>query len=174
MKKVLFIAAVALFGLGKASAQETTYGLTAGFHSLTASVSGSGINVSDSASGFFAGFFIDFNVSEKFNIQPEIQFASTYKDGENGSMIIIPIMAKYYVSDKFNVQAGPQFDLVLDDSERLNKLGFGLGFGVGYDFSEKLFSAARYSIGLNNRIEDAPSDMSAKLDTFQIGLGYRF
>jgi opacity protein-like surface antigen len=83
-------------------------------------------------------------------------------------------MAKYYVSEKFNIQAGPQFDFIADDSDGANKFGVGLGFGVGYDISEKIFAATRYSLGLSNRIQDAPSGISSKFNTFQIGVGYRF
>ena len=175
MKKVLLIAVVALLGLGNVNAQETTYGATAGFHSLTIKVSGDGGSISTNGSGYYVGFFADFNISEEFNIQPEIHFASAYKDGDSADEIIIPVMAKYFVSEKFNIQAGPQFDFVIDeDAEGVNKFGIGLGFGVGYEVSEKMFAAARYSIGLSNRIEDAPSGISSKFNTFQIGLGYRF
>ena len=174
MKKVLFIALIAMLGLGNVNAQEASYGVTAGFHSLSIRSSGGGITAYSSASGFFAGFFADFDVSEKFNIQPEIHFASSSRNGESGNEIIIPVMAKFYVSDEFNVQAGPQFDFIVDGSEGVNKFGLGFGFGAGYDFSEKLFAAARYSFGLSNRIQDAPSGITSKFNTFQIGLGYRF
>ena len=174
MKKVLFIAVIALLGLVKVNAQETTYGVTAGFHSLSVSISGDDATETNSASGFFAGFFADINISEKLNIQPEIQFASAYKDGESGNEIIIPVMAKYYVSEKFNVQAGPQFDFILDESEGTNTFGIGFGFGAGYDFTEKIFVATRYSFGLTNRIQDAPSGITSKFNTFQLGLGFRF
>ena len=175
MKKVLFIVGLALLGFSNVNAQETSFGVTAGFHDFKISVSGGELTASDNASGFYAGFFAEFNVAEKFNIQPEIHYASVFKDGETTNEIVIPVMAKYYISDGFNVQAGPQFDYVLDnDAEGINKLGLGLGLGVGYDFTDKVFAASRYSIGLSNRIEDAPSGISSKFNTFQIGLGYRF
>lgn len=53
-------------------------------------------------------------------------------------------------------EVNPQFDFLTDDySEGLNKFGLGLGFGIRYDFSDKLFVASRYSLGLSNRIQDA-------------------
>ena len=174
MKKVLFVAVMALLSLGKVNAQETSYGVIAGFHNLTISVSGEVNRISTDGSGYYVGFFADFNVGEKFNIQPEIHFASAYKNGEAANELIIPIMAKYYISDEFYVQAGPQLDFIVDDSEGVNKFGLGLGFGAGYDFSEKVFASARYSLGLTNRFQDAPSGISSKFNTFQIGFGYRF
>jgi opacity protein-like surface antigen len=174
MKKVLFIVVFVLLGIGNVRAQETTYGVTAGFHNLRISVSGGGVSLSEHASGYFVGFFADFNVSEKLNIQPEVHFSSVFKNGESTNDIIIPVMAKYYVSEKFNVQAGPQFDILVSESDEFNQFGLGVGLGAGYDFSEKIFTSVRYAIGLSNRIEDAPSGISSKLNTFQIGLGYRF
>jgi opacity protein-like surface antigen len=174
MKKVFLIVSIVLLGFGNVNAQETKYGITSGFHRLTISSSALGLTLSQNASGFFVGFFADFNFSEKFNIQPEIHFASTYNEGESANEIIIPVMAKYMVSEKFNLQVGPQFDFITEESEGLNKFGVGLGFGFGYDFSDKLFVASRYSLGLTNRIQDASEDFSSKFNTFQIGLGYRF
>jgi len=174
MKKVLLVLSFVLLGFVNANAQETKYGVTGGFHNLTISASAGGFTVSDGATGFFIGFFADFNVSEKFNIQPEIHFASPYQDGESLNEIIIPVMVKYLVSEKLNLQLGPQFDFVIDESEGLNKFGVGLGFGLGYDLSDKVFVVSRYSLGLNNRIQDTSIGVTSKFDTFQIGLGYRF
>jgi|TARA_B110000967_G_scaffold100904_1_gene103558 hypothetical protein len=50
----------------------------------------------------------------------------------------------------------------------------GLAIGAGYDISEKFYISTRYALGLINRLEDAPSGVSMKLNTFQAGLGYRF
>lgn len=174
MKKVLFIAVVALLGLGNVNAQQPTYGVTAGFHNLSIKASGNGLSVSSDGQGYFVGFFADFNVSENFNIQPEVHFASAYQDGESANEIIVPIMAKYFVSEKFNVQAGPQIDFITEESDGLNKFGVGIAFGAGFDFTENIFVATRYSLGLNNRLENAPSGTSVKFNTFQVGLGYRF
>ena len=104
-----------------------------------------------------------------FHILPELQYANSADN-----TLVIPIMAKYYVSEKFNLQAGPQLDLFLSAPAGFNSLGFGLGFGGGYDFSEKIYVTTRYSLGLSNRVENAPAGASIKFDTFQIGVGYRF
>ena len=83
-------------------------------------------------------------------------------------------MLKYHVTEKFNLLAGPQLDYLLSDSEGLNAIGFGLGLGAGFDFSEKIFVSTRYVLGLSNRFADVPSEISLRFNTFQIGLGYRF
>jgi len=174
MKKVLLIAVMAIGGLCNVNAQKANFGATAGFHNFTLKGSGGGITASTSASGFFVGFTADFNVSESFNIQPELHFVQTSKNGESVEQIVVPIMGKYYITDEFNLQAGPQIDVVISESTGLNTIGLGLGFGAGYDFSDKIFATTRYAFGLSNRVEDAPSGVSMKFDTFQIGIGYRF
>jgi len=90
-------------------------------------VSAIGFGFSGNKSGFFVGFTLEFQVSEKFSIQPELQYANS-----DESTLVMPIMAKYYVSEKFNLQGGPQLDLFLNAPTGFTSLGVGLGFGGGY------------------------------------------
>ncbi|WP_299104417.1 porin family protein [uncultured Tenacibaculum sp.] len=171
MKKLLLVAMIAV-GI-TAKAQETSFGAVAGFNSTTVSASSNGISASTSASGFYVGFFADFEVSDKISIVPELQYVSASKNGESINEIALPIMAKYNVSEKFSLQAGPMLDLVVDKtSDEFNKFGLGLAAGIGYDFTENIFATSRYSFGLTNRVEN--SSVSTKMGFFQIGLGYRF
>ena len=174
MKKVLFTAVVVLLGLGNVSAQSSNFGITAGFHSLSLKMDYLSMTESESGQGFFVGVTSDFSLSDKFSLQPQLQFATSSQDGDSLEQLILPIMLKYHVTEKFNLQAGPQLDYLLDDSDDLNAIGFGLGFGAGFDFSEKIFISTRYALGLSNRSEEAFSEISLKFNTFQIGLGYRF
>lgn len=188
MKKVIFFI-LALVSLLNLNAQETTFGAKAGYNSLIAVAKFNGVSASDNVSGFYIGFFADIKTSEKFHVQPELQIVSSHQDGESASMLALPIMGKFYPTDKFNVQFGPQFDLIIDDSDGLKKLGFGIAFGSAYDLSDKVFVSAKYSLGLNNRLdiesivlnELDPSinfqeldGITTKLNFFQIGLGYKF
>lgn len=174
MKKLLFIAMITIAGLGTANAQKAKFGAVAGFHNLSIRASNSGISASADGSGFYAGFFGEFTLSETLNLQPEIQFASSYNDGEAGNQIVLPVMLKYFVAEEFNLQVGPQFDFALDSGPGVKSLGVALGFGAGYDFSDKFFASGRYALGLNNRLENAPSGTTVKFNTIQIGVGYRF
>ncbi len=178
MKKLCLVAVMAIFSLTSLNAQGTSFGVTTGYHNLTVRASAGGASASSGESGIFAGFFADISVSDKFHVQPELHYAAIFADGDSGNELIIPIMAKFYPSEQFFVQAGPVMDVILDDSEGLNAFGFGLGAGVGYEFSDKLFATTRYSFGLNDRLDDVISefigDISTKFNIFQIGIGYRF
>jgi hypothetical protein len=174
MKKALFILVILCVGNFTMNSQNSQFGSTAGFYNLSIKASSSGLSASADASGFFAGFYGNFNLSESLSLQPEIQLGMTFSDGESSEQILLPVMFKYYVSEKFNVQAGPQFDFVLNGGPGINSLGVGLGFGAGFDFTDKLFASGRYGLGLTNRLEDAPSGVTVKFNTIQIGIGFRF
>ena len=177
MKKLVF-AALAVFAISNLNAQDSRYGIKAGFNSLSLKASAEGISASDSASGFYVGTFAEFGVSETFAIQPELQYVSVSQDGENSGLLVLPVMAKYKPTTALGILAGPQLDYLLDeDSEGINKLGLSLAAGLSYDITEKFIIDARYSLGLSNRLEDAEdygTDISLKFNMIQVGLGYRF
>ena len=174
MKKVLFIAVVALLGLGNVNAQDAKFGAVAGYHNLSQKLSAEGNSISVDINGFYIGVSGEFTLSETLNLQTELQYASASQDGASIDLIVLPILAKYYVSDEFSLQAGPQLDFIVSDSEDANVFGLGLAVGAGYDISENFYISSRYAFGLTNRLEDAPSGVSIKMNTFQAGLGYRF
>ena len=176
MKKLLLFTALISFCF-TVNAQESKFGVTAGYQSSSFKVSGAGLDISTDASGYFVGFFAQFSVSETFSIQPELHYSSVSDDGESIGDIIIPVMLKFHLTDKFNFMAGPQFDYITeDDAEGIKKFAMGLGFGLGYDISDNISLGARYSIGFD-RLDDEGEDVgdaSFKINIFQIGLSYSF
>lgn len=134
---------------------------------------------SDAKTSFYVGGLVDFTVSDKFHVQPEVLYSMEGADDDAGiSYLRVPVMAKYYVAEGFNIQAGPELAFkvateedVLDDMTK--SMDFGLGFGAGYEMSSGLMFDARYNLGLNN-IYDGPGGFDMKNTGFQIGLGYRF
>lgn len=169
MKKVLFFAAFAVFGLLSVNAQEANFGLKAGVDFASAKAEISGISATASETGFYIGGFAEIGISDTFSFQPEVLYVSI----ENFDQIAIPLMGKFSVSEEFNVLAGPSLGILLDSVDGMKSLNFGIEAGAAYDISEELFVEARYSLGLANLIEDAPSGFSSKLSGFFVGLGYR-
>ena len=112
MKKLLLVAITVLGFTYLSQAQEVRFGATAGYLNARGSVKAGDISISASESGFYLGAVADFNVSENFNVQPELLYANV--DGSSGLML--PILGKFAISEKFNLQAGPQLVFSLEDS----------------------------------------------------------
>lgn len=191
MKNLLFIAVIAILSSLNVSAQETpistketSYGVTAGFQSTNFKLSLKNLSetVAD-AEGFFIGLFAEFPLSEKFSVQPEFHYSSVREDGESIENLIIPVFLKYYITEKFNVMSGLQFDYMMEkDLANFRRFGLGLGIGLGYDITDSILISSRYSFGITDRLDLREglddfidlSDFSAKINIFQISIGYRF
>ena len=191
MKKLLFIAVIAILSSLNVNAQETpsstketSYGVTAGFQATSLKVSLKGLSdIVEDGEGFFIGLFAEFPLSEKFSIQPEFHYSSVTEDGESTDNLILPVFLKYYITEKFNVMSGLQFDYFTEkDLGDIKRFGLGLSIGLGVDITDSILISSRYSFGITNRIDTSEfiddfidlSDLSAKTNIFQIGLGYRF
>lgn len=189
MKKLLLSATLAVLGLTLGNAQdndtvttETTFGIKAGYSTvaLKVSVDGGG-SATEDLSGFYFGGFAEINLSEKFDLQPELVYGTYSEDGESSGVLLVPILAKYKANDQFSLFAGPQFDYLTneEDSEGLKRLGLGLALGAAFDITEQVILDARYSIGLTDRIDGGLDgfeefDIETKFSYFQVGIGYRF
>ena len=182
-KRISILVLFALFFGTKAFSQSSNYGVSAGYNNSIANVSIDGFpgSGSEGVSGYYIGFYSEFDLGDKFFIQPELQFSQVFNEGSTGEILILPVMFKYYLVDKFNIQAGPSFDLFLNnEDEEVNSFGIGLGFGGAYDITDKISITTKYSIGLNNRTPDFTIsdgfnnyDINSKFDYFQIGLTYK-
>ena len=108
----------------------------------------------------------------------------------------IPIMAKFYASEKFYVEAGPQIGFLLsaeseyeasgtdftgesfnesattDVKEFTNSTDFGLGLGLGYNFTENIGAGLRYTAGLSDIYKD--SDGKVNNSNIAISVAYTF
>lgn len=170
MKKICLVIAFAIFSLSNVSAQDTQFGATAGYLSLSNKVNLGDGSISVSESGFYGGIFAEFGISDELKIQPELLYASV----DEISFLLLPVMAKYYVADKFNLQGGLQFNFLLEDTDDdFSAFGVGLGLGAGYDITEKFLVQARYAFQINNSYT-GEGDFESRFNFLNIGLGYRF
>lgn len=181
MKKVFFIVSLTFAFI--ANAQNVEFGAKLGYTSMSVSASFQGVTSSDSVNGFYASIFSDISLDDKLIFEPEFRYVRVSQDGGTGNLLLVPLMLKYEVAEKFNLQGGPQLDYILDESQGITKFGFGLGLGLGFDISDDFFLEARYSFGLNNRLENVEQilasqgvsgDISVNINFLQIGLGYKF
>lgn len=165
---------IAILAFGFANAQGVKFGVKAGLNNtnLTGDVD------TDAKTSFYVGGLVDFTVSEKFHVQPELLYSNEGADDDAGiSYLRLPVMAKYYVAEGFSLQAGPELAFKVgteeDEVDEVTKsIDFALGFGAGYELTNGLFFDARYNLGLGN-ISDADG-FDLGNTGFQVGLGYRF
>ncbi len=174
MKKLLLLAAVAVFGLSNVNAQETKFGAKAGVDFASMKFKVSGLSVTNSETGFYVGGFAEIEVSDAFTFQPELLYVSISSNDVSFDQINIPLLAKFGVSEKLNVLAGPALGFLLDSPDGQKSFNYGIEAGAAYDITEELFVEARYNLGLADLFENAPSGTSLKLSGFFVGLGYRF
>ena len=179
MKKVLLtVAAVMAFGL--MNAQEVKYGAKAG---LNMSNFGGDAEGTDMKVGFQVGGFAEIKVSDKFAVQPELDFDGTTVT-ENLNYIVVPVMAKYFAAEKFSIEAGPQIGFLMsakakadgesvDIKDEFNSTDFGLNVGFGYDFTENIGVGLRYTAGLSNIAKDS-GDFKVNNTNIALTVGYKF
>lgn len=188
MKKIILSAIVILSSIIAINAQEDSntssdqqFGLKTGYSSFIAKAKVDGASGSDNISGFYIGAFAEFELSDKFNLQPELTFASFSQDGESSGVLLVPVLAKFKANDELGIYAGPQLDYLLneEDSEGLKRIGLAFAIGASYDLSEEVFLDVRYAFGITDRLDEDLEgfegfDVKAKINYLQVGIGYRF
>lgn len=168
MKK-LFFAAFAVFAFASVGAQD--FGVFANYASNS-------FEGGDSASGFSFGVLADFEISEKFSVQPEVAYTTSSVDDASYDLININAMARYHVSEEFSILAGPQIGFASGDipdaldeafGDDFSSMNLQLAIGAAYDITENIFVQARYGFQLNEHV-----DGIGAVNTINAGVGYRF
>jgi len=170
MKKVLLIAAVAVFGLS--NAQETSFGLKAGAN--LANIVGDDAD-GDMRFSFHIGGVAEIPLAQDFFFGPEILYSSqgtksTDEETFAGvtikeeivlklDYIQIPLMAKYYVADNFSLELGPQIGFLLSAKADFDYTATGQGVDESESESEDIkefISGFDYglNIGLGYKLEN--------------------
>lgn len=154
------------------------FGLKAGYSSISARVSANDFSVSNNGNGFYIGAFGEFFIQNQFYFQPELLYANFSDDGESSDVLILTLLFKYKPAKKIGLLFGPQFDFLLneEDTRDLKILGIGVAVGAAYEITDNIILDAKYSFGINDRLQDSNdfNNLKAKISYFQIGLAYRF
>lgn len=125
---------------------------------------------SSNESGFYVGIALPISITEKFTVQPEINYIGV----SDFNQIQVPILLKYNFANKFNAYGGPNLGFLVDVPSGLNSFNFALDLGLSYDITNKILVEARYGKGFTNLLDGGDSDNYVKLNHFQIGLAYKF
>lgn len=170
------------------------------FAQVHAEVSGDS-ELSDMLIGFQLGGYLNYSLSDKVAIQPELVFTraggkeSVYdpdlqddvKLSSKNDYLSIPLMFRFKVGDKFHILAGPQVGILLaakvkievqgqsiqiDAKDGFKTLDFGLTAGLGYAIN-KVGIDARYNFGLANIAEGATGDDKAQNRVIMLAVSYK-
>jgi hypothetical protein len=129
MKKLLFTSII-LFIYSSSKAQGSLdFGLKGGFNFANIKTDNT-IQDNKSILGIQFGGFLEYKISEKFGLQPELLLSTqgtttTFENSSSNSKVNLtylnlPIMAKYYLTDKINFEAGPQIGFLLLAKQEIN------------------------------------------------------
>nr|WP_294934266.1 porin family protein [uncultured Flavobacterium sp.] len=192
MKKVLLILAV-IFTFGYAAQAQAirTGSSLAGRIKLgpKAGVNIATLSADDTKSlvGFHVGGFVEFMLTEKLALQPEVLYSAQGATADEGDAewklgyINIPFMVKYDVFKGLNLEAGPQMGFLIsaedeagnDIKDSFESTDFGFNLGLGYSLPMGLMLSGRYTIGLSDVVKDNTTD-SVKNGVIQASVGYKF
>ena len=170
MDKKLLLGLIALFITSfTIQAQQSRYGFRLGlnYSDIDFDDNSSGILVGnrDARIGFAAGFFAQYYLSEKFSIQPELQYSA---QGERSKIALdnssdrlkinvlqLPILLNFHIN-KLTLSAGPQAGIRIWEWERTDDyetFQFSGVLGIGYDITDNFQVNLRGSYGLTDAIK---------------------
>ena len=131
MKKILFLGAVALFGVVKA--QNTKFGIKGGYSLSTLKKESDLPTSKKGKSTFYIGALVEHKVSNKFALQGEIlysplygsysmsgffsEFFYNYETDIKLETLQIPLMAKFYFSENIALAGGVNLGFILSADE---------------------------------------------------------
>jgi hypothetical protein len=175
MKNLYFLVVVTIMTAASMTAQETRFGVNAGYTNVSANVNSSttGIDDGDSESGFYVGLVVERRIVDILGLQAELNYVNI----NDSSTLSLPVVGKFYVGGSdFNLQAGPQISYVLEDSiDGITNFIFSSVLGLGYDIGDNFFVQGRYAFQINNSITGpASSDVSLRNNFISAGVGYKF
>lgn len=134
--------------------------------------------------GLIAGVEGEYQVSAPFSVTAGLLYSmeGTKYDGGGDSFkmdyLNIPVLANYYVIKGLAIKAGVQFGFLMsakygdfDVKDGCETFNFSIPVGLSYEYQNFVLDG-RYNIGLSDTDKDP--DSSAKTQTFQITIGYKF
>lgn len=137
MKKLLLVASVILMGVA-VKAQETRFGVKAGYSMSTLKVDGDQDDLEDRSTDpshtFYAGGLVEHKFSDTFGVQGELLYSPLGgKEDYNVSegqvyfrekskisfgTLLIPVSAKYFITENLSVALGASFGIILSAKQK--------------------------------------------------------
>lgn len=177
MKKSFLIAMSCLVLCVSSAQAQIHYGVKAGLNMATMDFEANIVGDIGSVTGFYAGAFVNMNLTDRLAVQPELLFSGQgyeYVDPEEGvdevtkghnTYLNLPIMLRYPVIDQLHLEAGPQIGFLMsskstlkspsgdetEDTKHLYKsTDVGFNIGAGFHLPAGFAVELRYTLGLGN------------------------
>ena len=173
---ILFLITFPQFSFAQ-SEKTTIFGFKGGYNrSIINGIELDGTKTGFIGDEFYACFFSDSKLTQKWNLENELLFSFT----DEYQFIEIPIHVKYFFYKNWNVLLGPKFDFLLNNDDILrgyNFQNFGLSaeLGIQYLFFSRILCEMRYSYGFVEQIDDFVLEIyNGKRNTLRIGIGIQF
>ncbi|MCY0978571.1 porin family protein [Chryseobacterium wangxinyae] len=161
MKKLLLVASLAMFGSVAVKAQETRFGVKAGYSMSTLKAkSNEGSESSDPLHTFYVGGVVEHKISDKFGLQGEVLYSplggkideavevdqNTFIAAQakiNFGTVLVPISAKYFATENLSFSAGASFGIIISAKTKyevnagINLPGVGISIGDEVDIKDQ-------------------------------------
>ncbi|MDR2236983.1 MAG: PorT family protein [Chryseobacterium sp.] len=146
MKKLFIVAAIAVIG-AQLSAQETRFGVKAGYSLSTLKFKdGDTKENTDPSHTYYGGLLVEHKLSDKFGLQGEVLYSQLggkisekvesqedpgtffgIKSKRMLGTVLVPVSAKYFITENFSVSAGASFGFIISAKEKtVADLGLGM------------------------------------------------
>lgn len=157
-------------------AQDIKYGVKGGMSVSNMDYEGTPINRNEHRNGFVFGVFIEYGLTERLSIVPELQFSGegSNLEGFRNDYLNLPVLVKYTLFDKIGLGLGPQVGLKVNkkDDGFKNLVFAGVGY-IEFALTEEFAIDARYNYGLSNVFDDNPGFPEATNGVIQFGINYK-
>ena len=198
MKKLIAIICTGLLTLSLSAQQ---FGVKAGLDLTNLNLSSADTSLAfDMGTGYSAGAFAIFELSDVLQLKPELLYAHRSASTDLSLLglqvkatfdmdyIEVPINLGYMVSDQITINAGPYFGFLLgteltidvlgqvqteDFKEDMNSTDYGVNIGASYNINESMVINAGYTLGLANLAKDSGDDTLTS-SAIRISFGYIF
>ncbi len=186
MKKLLILF---IFCVSYTNAQSLRYGVKGG---LNISQFTKTENEMNPKMGFHLGGLVEFQVTQKFYVQPELlfstlganQYINTVNQDIRLSYLSIPVVGKFYLKGGFCIEGGvyASFNVgatqgknenSISLSETTSSLDYGVCAGINYILPNSLSFGARFNMGTNGAFENDDETQNTVQNAFlQLSVAY--
>ena len=157
MKSVLTLLIVILFIFPSNAQNSPNFGLKGGLNLTFFMYDEEQFGISqDVVAGYYGGVFLDFNIDDKFHIQPEVLYIGL----GDFDFLNAPIYLKYDINSDWQIMVGPSLNYFFDFFS--NKFKVRADLGLAYDILPRLDIHMKYTLGFE---EITPNGLF-------IGVGY--